>query len=316
MATSNSRNFTQTRDDIIKDAFEDAGIYGANETVEDLDIQKANRLLNKMIKAWQSKNVGLWKVKEGALFPAYNQASYDIGLTSTDHFTTSYKSTTISADEAAAQTVLSLTSTTGMTAADNIGIELDDGTRQWTTIVSVDSSTQVTVTDALTGAAASGNTVIAYTSKINRPLEIPNARRMDLTTASETKLEKKTHAQYFELNNKTQTGSPNLYHYDRQLTLSKLYLWSVPSNVNEIIKFTYHDVIEDFDNPTDNADFPEEWLEPITDGLAWRLSKSGYGVPKEKRDELQATAERSFELAKSFDTELGSLQVVPASESC
>src|SRR5690349_18697247 len=49
------------------------------------------------------------------------------------------------------------TSSAGMTIADNIGIKLDDSTRQWTTIVSIDSATQITVTDALTSSAGQGN---------------------------------------------------------------------------------------------------------------------------------------------------------------
>ena len=53
--------------------------------------------------------------------------------------------TTLDADEAASQTVLSVTSTSGFANSDNIGIELDDGTRQWTTISSFVADDTVTV---------------------------------------------------------------------------------------------------------------------------------------------------------------------------
>lgn len=316
MATSNSQNFTQNRNQIIQDAFEDAGVYGANETIEDIDIEKGNRLLNKMIKAWQTKNIGLWNIKEGALFLQYNQSSYDIGSSSTDHCANTYVTTTSSATANSGVNTITLTTVTGMSVNDNIGVELDDGTRQWTTISNINTGTLVvTLNTTLTDSVTSGNTIITYTTSINRPLAIPNARRFNLTTSTDIPIELKRHAEYFAIPNKTNTGEVTLYYYDKQLSLGKNYVWPTPNSVKDIIKFTYFDVIEDFDSSTDNADFPNEWLEAITAGLSFRIAMSGYGVPKDKRDQLKAWADETFMAANSFDNEEGSILVVPHLES-
>jgi len=67
--------------------------------------------------------------------------------------------TTLSADEAAGQTVLSVTSSANFTAGNYVNILLDDDTIHRTTIASVDSSIQITIAAALPGKASSGNNV-------------------------------------------------------------------------------------------------------------------------------------------------------------
>src|SRR6185436_1436929 len=89
----------------------------------------------------------------------------------------SYGRTTISAAEAAGQTVISITSNTDattnpgttvtMTSGDYVGIELDDGTLHWSTISGTPSTT-MTIVDALTSAAASGNYVWWFTARAQR----------------------------------------------------------------------------------------------------------------------------------------------------
>lgn len=270
MATSNSIDFNLTRNQIITLALQMINLLGDEDEIDNSTFGIAANLLNIMVKAWQAEGCKIWARKQGTLFPAYQTASYSLSSTG-DHATNSFVSTTISANEASGQTVLSLTSTTGMTASDNIGVELDSGTRQWTTISSVDSSTQVTIASALTGAAASGNTVVTYTTKINRPLAIPNARRFNLNNAIDTPLIPLNYTQYFNLPNKTSNGTVNNFYYDAQLNTGTLYLWQRPNDVNEIIKFTHYQTLQDFDASTDNPDFPQEWLDALVLGLAVKL---------------------------------------------
>lgn len=68
-------------------------------------------------------------------------------------------STTLSGNEATGQTVLSVTDETGFSASDKIGIVLNDGTMDMTTVAST-AAGQITVDDALTGDADSGNAVV------------------------------------------------------------------------------------------------------------------------------------------------------------
>lgn len=108
-------------------------------------------------------------------------ATYNLNASSGDEASnnSTVVETTISAAEASGQTVLSVTSSTGMTASDVVLIEMDDGTVHSTTIASVDSATQITVTAATDDTAATGNAVFSFTSKLERPLKIVNARLRD-----------------------------------------------------------------------------------------------------------------------------------------
>ena len=149
-----------------------------------------------------------------------------------------------------------------MTAADNIGVELDNGTRQWTTIVTVDSSTQVTITTALTAAAAAGNTVVAYTNKISdRPLRILDMRKVQLDDQKiSTQMEQIGYSEYFNISLKTTDGAPLNFYYDKLLGEGQLHVFPRPDDVNMLLEFTYHEAIEDVDNGTDNFDFPAEMV--------------------------------------------------------
>jgi len=165
LSRSNSYNYALNRDTVIKRAMQLVNIININQTARGADQEYAIDIFQSLIKLWQAEGIQLWNRKQATLFPAYQDEQYSISNTG-DNCANSYVYTTLSAAEASGQTVLSVTSSTGMTAADRVGIELSDNTRQWTTIVSVDSSTQITVNTALTSAASSGATVIAYTNKI------------------------------------------------------------------------------------------------------------------------------------------------------
>ncbi len=272
MARSGSYNFALDRDTIVKRAMQLVNLININQTARGADQAYAIDIFQSMIKLWQAEGIQLWNRKQATLFPSYQSQQYSISNTGA-HCANSYVNTTIASDEASAQTILSVTSTTGMTALDNIGIELDDKTRQWTTIVSVDSATQVTVTTPLTSAATSGNTIIAYTNKIaDRPLRILDARTVDLSNQNTTiTMENIGYDQYFSIPVKTSDGRPLNYYYDKLLDAGQLYLFPRPDEVDVLVEFTYHESIEDVDSPTDSMDFPTEWTLPLIYGLAAEL---------------------------------------------
>jgi len=272
MARSGSYNFALDRDTIIKRAMQLVNIININQTARGADQEYAVDIFQSMIKLWQAEGIQLWNRKQATLFPAYQDYQYSISNTG-DHCTNSYVNTTLSAAEAAGQTVLSVTSSTGMTAADYIGIELGDYSRQWTTIVSVDSATQITVTAALTAAAVSGATVVAYTSKIaDRPLRILDARTVDLNNSSTAiQMEAIGYDQYFSIPVKTTDGKPINFYYDKMLDAGVLYVFPRPDDVDTLIEFTYHEAMEDVDSATNSMDFPTEWTLPLIYGLGAEL---------------------------------------------
>lgn len=312
MARSGSYNFALDRDTIIKRAMQLVNLININQTARGADQAYAVDIFQSMIKLWQAEGIQLWNRKQATLFPAYQDEQYSISSdASSHHCANSYVSTTLSAAEASGQTVLSVTSSAGMTAADAVGIELDDLSRQWTTIVSVDSATQITVTVALTGAAASGNTVITYTNKIaDRPLRILDARTVDLDNSNNSiSMEIIGYDQYFNIPIKSTDGNPINFYYDKLLDAGVLYLYPRPDNVNSLVEFTYHESIEDVDSSTDSMDFPQEWTLPLIYGLATELCVA-FGK-FEQLPMIKGMADEYKKIVREFDNDESPFFLLP-----
>lgn len=306
MATSGTYSWSLNRDQTILMAFQELNVYGTRDTintVSDGDQLIAQNTLNGMLKMWSIDGIKATKRLKGYLFPQLNQYEYTIGsVTGSDNCTLSYKSTTITTDAATSTSTLVVASTTGMTAADKIGIELDDGTRQWTTIVSVDSSTGLTITTPLTDSASIDNTVITYTAKLNRPLDILYGTNLDITTGLESSMQWISHDQYFTLPVKNTPGKPNNAYYNKPMSgaiphNSKVYLFPQPQNVNEIITFVYVDSIQDMSSSTDDTDLPQEWQFPVMFNLAALLAQP-YGKFTEL-ERIQPIADKMYEMVKA-----------------
>ena len=311
MARSGSYNFALDRDTIVKRAMQLVNIININQTARGADHSYAIDIFQSMIKLWQAEGIQLWNRRQGTLFSAYQDEKYSIS-NSGDHAANDYVNTTLSAAEASGQNVLSVTSSTGMSALDNIGIELDNGTRQWTTIVSVDSATQITITAALTSAAASGNTVVAYTNLISdRPLRILDARTIDLNNDKNSiSMELIGYDEYFNIPVKATDGRPVNFYYDKLLDAGQLYVFPRPDDVDVLIEFTYHEAIEDVDSPTDSMDFPTEWTLPLIYGLGAELCIA-YGKFEEFKT-IKPLADEYKKIVREFDNDEAPLFILPS----
>lgn len=315
MARSGSYNFSLDRDNIIKRAMQLVNIININQTARGADYAYAVDIFQSMIKLWQAEGIQLWNRRQATLFVADETEQYSISNSaSSAHCANTYNNTTLSAAEAAGQTILSVTSSSGMTAADYVGIELDDGTRQWTTIVSVDSATQITVTAALTGAAGAGNTVVAYTSQIaDRPLRILDMRTVDLNNdKNSVTMEMISYDQYFATSVKTLGGRPNNFYYDKLLDAGVLYVFPSPDDVDILLEFTYHEAIEDVDSSTDALDFPTEWTLPLIYGLGAELCIA-YGKFEEFKT-IKPLADSYKQIVREFDNDEEPLYILPCNE--
>jgi len=310
LSTSGSYNFALDRDTLIKRAMHLANVVNLNQTPRADDNAFAVVMLQSMMKLWQAEGIQLWNRRRAYLFPAYQDKEYSLSSTTAEHATNSYVNTTLSAAEALGQTILSVTSSTGMTAADYVGIELDDGTRQWTTIVSVDSATQITVTATLTAAAASGATVVVYTTKIaDRPLRILDMNTYDLNNTVAIEMNQIGYDEYNSIPIKTTDGKPINYHYEKLLGAGTVSLFPRPDDVDVILEFTYHEAIEDVDSSTDSLDYPTEWTMPLIYGLAVELCVA-YG----KFQELQVIkpmADNYKNIVRDFDSDEAELYILP-----
>lgn len=284
MTTSGSSDFTRTRDQIIARSGRLIGAFKAGETMGSQEVTDFSEALNAMVKRWSvTPGMHVWTTTEATLFPQASQASYALAVDGTDHCTSSYVAMALSAAAASAAVSLSVASTTGVTVGDYLGIVLASGSMQWTT-VNAKTSTTLTPTAALTGAASSGAAVYTYTSKIVRPLKIVDWRRYTIASAIETSGTKPiARLDYMALPNKPQTGIVNQIFYDPQLGTGVLYLWSPPTTVTDLVKFTWHRPIMDFDSAADTPDFPQEWFDPIVYNLAVAMAPE-YDVPRERME--------------------------------
>lgn len=273
MATSGSVNFNVTRSDVIQAAFRHCGALALGESLDANEEAAAIQSIQGITKAWQAEGVHLWKVEDCVLFLTVGTEKYSLGA-SGDRATlaSDLVQTKLGGDEAAAQTVLTVDSSTGMAASDYVGIVLDSGSVDWTTIASVDSSTQITVASGLTGAAAEDNVIYTYTTLLDRPLRIMEARLRDWTPTlpvDQPFAPMMSRSDYMMLTNKKDEGDPIQGYYDPQLVKGDFFIWSAPNTSSKTVGFTAAMPIEDLDAASDTADFPQEWAM----ALEWNLAR-------------------------------------------
>ena len=315
MATSSSTDFSMTRNEIIEDALHTLTVLGSEEALQDTDLAIGTRALNRLIKHWENKAIHIWKRTEALLFVQAGQSKYTLGTGMTDHCTETYVSTTLSANAAASASSITVTSTTGMTVGDYIGILLDSGSFHWTTISAIPST--VTLTTALPSAAASGKNVFTYTTNIAKPLNIYNARRYNMTSELEIMMTELAYDDYMNLPNKnTDSGTEPLnYMYNRNLNTGDFYIWPQPQTVGALVKLTYAKPIQDFDNATDTPDLPQEWYDAIVLNLAVKLAHVYGKASGDSYNALKLDAMEALNDALSFDNDLNYVKFVIDMES-
>ena len=310
MTTSGSVDFSVSQDDIITNALLENGELSQGDTIDPDRYATAKLRLNSWVKSLMAEGAKLWAMEQATLFFDVGTASYSLGSTGTN-CTKTYVQTTLSADSALGDTTLDLTAFAGMSASDNIGIVLDDGTVDWTTISGAPGAV-TTIAVGLTSAASSGNVVFTYTTKINRPQRIDGESMYWHSIAGQdTPVTLISRSEYAQLSNKSTQGKVVKAFYDPQLGNGVLYLWPTPDNATDVLKFWYERILEDFDTTTNTPDFAIEWSEALILGLASRLARSSGIVSPQERDKLEASAERALSLAMGYDKEAVSTYFQP-----
>lgn len=165
----------------------------------------------------------------------------------------------------------------------------------------------------LTLSAASYRIGSGQTVNTPKPLKIIQAFNHDTSTNVDIPIRIITRDEYNRLGNKTTTGNPIQIFYDPQMSYGDLYVFptaNATSVTNNQIKIFYQRPFEDFDASTDEPDFPQEWYEAITWGLAYRLAAE-YQMPILHRQSLKKDADEFRLIALSFGTEEGSMFIRP-----
>ncbi len=284
MTLSGSYDFSMTRNELITAAWRMLGFRDPTTPFPD-EIVHINRNLNMMLKSWQNQNVGLWLTRTLYLFPAHETASYSLS-SSGANCTTAIIETVIKTSAIAGATTITVDSISGIASLMIIGIELDDGTRQWTTVSGSPSGSVVTLGAALTDAAAIGNTVKVYTTKAQRPLKIIDAFWHD-ASGNDRPLQVANNDDYTAIPNKDTVSTPLIVYYDPQITTGVLYVWPKPDTVNGVIVMSAVYPIQDMDAATDNIEIPAEWFQAVMYGLAVEIAPQ---YPEQVSSHSPATA--------------------------
>jgi len=298
--------------EIIKDALLLVQGVSENETVPGAATTIGLRFLNNMVKSAVADTQHVWSREEVTVFGVTSQQSYSLGSASTDDEwakTEDFISTRLNGAAAAAATTLTVDSTTGMAVDDRIGIELTSGTREWTTIQGIASSTSVQILIPLTGAAADNNTIYTYTARPERPLRILNARRQEFGN-SDVPVSIEPLNEYFDQPNKTTKGTMVFVSYKPTLTSGTLYTWQPAGSVKQLMHMTVEYPLADI-TADGNLDFPVEWNEAFVYGLAVRLEPTYGQLDQGRRQELLMMAGAMWKNVLDFDTDPGSIYLQP-----
>lgn len=316
MSSSGSYNFAVNRNDIINTGLQLAGIIGEGETGTTAQISEAATLLNMIVKLREADGMPLWALKRGYILPFTGASS----INTDSHVVTAYDTTTLFADSAASDTTLTVTSITGFANGDQIGIELDNGNVDWTTINGAPAGTTITITTGVTTAASSGNRVYGYTAsseRIQKPLRVLDANVLEVTGGSTWGIDVVPMSTYYGNGNRDSEGVPNQLFYDRVPssdtaleTNGTFYIQPRFDDGDHVIEFTYHRPFQDFDSSTDNPDFPQAFYLPLTLELTTFLGIKG-GVTIEERREMRKEAQYYLEQALTTVQPEGSLFLQP-----
>ena len=304
MAVSGSKDYSITRANIIEGALRKIGVYDSQESISGADTASASLALNLMVKEWVARGIDIWLRDDITVFLQPDTQSYALG---SDHATRSHVETTLSSAANSAATTLTVVSSSGMTAADKIGIKLTDNTIHWDVIASVDSSTQVTLTTGLASAAASGKKVYAYTTVAGRPQEIVYAYRRD-KNGFDNEVAIVGEKEYKGQSDKGASGPPVEIYYQPTLTTGTLYVWPVDGGADwDKLVLSCHFLPDDFDAASNNPQFPIEWGNALTWGLAAEIA-SEHGIPDREQQRLWQTAEFKLNQLLDYDVENASVE--------
>ena len=299
-----SKNYSITRSDVISAALRKIGVYDQGENTLGEEAAGAALALNLMVKSWTALGIDLFVRKELTVFLQKGTQKYSLNeAPGSAEFTEEYTETTLSADEASGQTQISVTSESGITLGDRIGIRLDDGSTHWSCVTALGT---LTIQDSLPSGASSGNRVYAYTRRAFRPQKILYAHRRD-SSGLDTPVDIIGENEYRNLSNKAATGPVNQVWYNPYLNAGVLSVWPTHSPDTDKLILVAQYLVDDLDESTDVPAFPIEWGEALIWGLAAELGPE-YGLTDTQIARNYQIAGAKFNMVLDYDDENASVE--------
>ena len=304
MSTSGIYTYSRTLNQIATESLQLIEAVGDGETLSGDHIERARDSLNSLLKQSQTQGMHLWTQTEGTLFLKVGQASYDFRDSGT-HASNSYNTTTSTAATTAGALTIPVTSISGISDGDIIGVVQNDNDIFWTTVNGTPAGLDVIVDDAITLATLSGASVRSYTPSASTvPALIPISRispgygsvRRKEGDDYEIPINNESRKDYFNLPNKAQNGTPIQAYYSRQDIAGEvggiMYLWNAPDSAVPVINFTYERKIQIVSTANDTVDYPDYAHEYIIYNLARRLILK-FGCSVERAQIIMTEADRT-----------------------
>lgn len=314
MSTSGTVSFSVTRDDIILKALTDLGVIAEGETPNAYQTNLAAKNLNMLVKLWQGRSdfapgLKVWSRTRGSLVLDSTKSVYALGPTSSDRWASNLTRGTIASNCAAGATSIPLASASGMTNGDKFGVLLQSGSIYWTT-ATFTGNTATIPSPGLPSPTIANSFVYDYTSLQIQPLEILFGRLVDSsnTTIPLTRLTLGTYESLPTAIDSNTSSDPLAYYYERQLGNGMLYLNTFPADLSKYLDFVFLSPIQDFNEPTDNPDYPQNWYLALASGLA---VISGPTFSRPVSQDLKDIAMMSLKIAQNQDPETSQMYFQP-----
>lgn len=301
-------DFELNRNEIIRAAYESCRVAMDGEDLTAEQMQKGVKLLNTIMKHWQAQGFHMWKLAEGWLFPKIGQAVYKLG-NGGDVAGLDVKKTKVVMPAYSGYNVIMLCPRQELPEVGDTIVIATALNFFFTSTVTEINDNAVTISDTLPCNVFCNADVYYFNKNMGRPLKILQARRYVLH-GSEIEMINLENAEYFNLPQKEQRGTPTSWTYVPTLNLGTFYLWNTPAQNNIIIKMTYEQAFDITEDSKDIPNIAQEWILPLQLELAYRLSDY-CGLDLNERAWLKQQAQEALQTARAFDQETGGFQIAP-----
>ena len=287
MTTSSSKNFEIDVAEYIEEAFERCGL----EVRTGYDLKTAKRSMNLLFADWANRGLNQWTIDQTSITVASGVSEYPAGT---------------------------LTLSVAASASFSVGETITGGTSAATASITSKPSTSSVATTIPVGTFSNGETITGGTSAATTTVSAVQ----DLTDVQSTidilstvvtrdgtdfEIDRLSRSEFLNIPTKTQTGRPNQFFLDRQIT-PVLKIWPVPDNNTDILKFNRLTRIEDADAFTNTVDIPFRFYPCLAAGLAYYLSMK---KNPQMMGPLKAVYEEEMIRAMEEDRDRASFKISP-----
>ena len=159
-------------------------------------------------------------------------------------------------------------------------------------------TTAVTVTTSVTSYVLGSENIDVLEAVVNRD-------NIDL------QLERISMEEYLKVPRKGQTGRPTQFAVRRERDQSRVYLWPIPENSTDAIKFETVKYFQDVSKSSQTADISRRFYPCLTAGTAYFMSMKRPGVDAARIQMIKGEYEERLLRAQEEDKERASMYILP-----